>query len=249
MHLFICFRGIRWEGYIRTKPMVHPEVWEEVPNEQVVPAKSVTKIDETGDGDSETQVAQENQLGVLSLVQRTAGVEVANATSKAVVLALAAALALALVVVVAGDVGQEVVGPTNQLLANQVDEGDDGGLLAELRQFVGQASDPARPLLARLGYEDHVPRHVSGSLVVLAVRNFPAEVGHEQRRVQDPTDGVVEDLGRAEGLVAAFVSEDPNTGAEEPLDESVHTPEHRANGGRGDVLGRQVGVEEVEGRG
>lgn len=226
--------------------MVDPEVRNEVPDEEVGPAEVVAEIDEDGGSDGDAEVAEEDQLGILSLVEGAAGVEVVDAVEKAVLLALAAALALALVVVVAGNVGQEVVGPADELLGNEHEQGDDGGLLAELGQLVGKAAEAGGLLLAGLGHEDHVALHVAGGLVVLAVGDLPAEVGHEQGRVEDPADGVVKDLGGAEGLVAALVGQHPHAGAEEALGEGVEGPEQGAQGRRGDVLGRHVRVEEVE---
>lgn len=85
--------------------------------------------------------------------------------------------------------------------------------------------------------------------MVLAVRDLPGEVGDEERGVAYPADGIVDDFGGREGLVSAFVGEDPQAGAEEALDDGVDGPEGGAGGGGGDGGGRHVGVEEVEGRG
>ncbi len=149
--------------------MVDPEVRNEVPHEEVGPAKVVAQIDEDGHGDGDADVAQDNQLGILGLVERAARVEVVDAGEPAVLLALAPALGLALVVVVAGDVGHKVVGPADQLLADEHDQGHDGGLLTQLGQLVGQLAEPGGLLLAGLGHEDHVAPYVAGGLVVLAV--------------------------------------------------------------------------------
>lgn len=228
--------------------MVDPEVGDEVPDEEVGPSEVVAEIDESRDGDGEADVAQEDQLGILSFVEGAAWVEVVHAIQEAVLLPLATALGLALVVVVASHVGQQVVGPANQLLSEKHDEGHDGGLLAELRQLVGQLAETGRPLITSLRDEDHVTLNVAGGLVVLAMRDLPAEVGYEKGRVEDPADGVVEDLGGTEGLVTALVCQHPHAGAEEALDEGVEGPEKGAGGRRGDVLGRHIGVKEVEGR-
>ena len=122
-----------------------------------------------------------------------------------ILLPLALALDLLLVEVVARDVGDEVQRPAQQLLAEEVDQRPDGRLLGQLAQLVRQLVHVRGVLAARPGHEDHVALHVAGRLVVLAVRDLPREVGHEQRRVQDPADRVVERLGRREGLVAALV--------------------------------------------
>lgn len=229
--------------------MVNPEVRDEVPDEHVGEAKLLDEEVQGGHGQADTDVAEDDEMGVLVLVQRGTGVEVVNAAAEAVVLALAATLALALVVVVAGDVGQEVVGPADELLAEEQEQGVDGGLLGQLRQLVDHLAEAGGLLLAGAGHEDHVTLEVAGGLVVLAVGHLPREVGHEQGRVENPADDVVVQLGRGEGLVAALVGQDPEAGAEEALHDGVQAPEGEAERVRGDVLWRDKVVEEVEGGG
>jgi hypothetical protein len=197
----------------------------------------------------DANVAQDDELGLLVLEDGTAGIEVVDATTEAVALALAAALTLALVEVVAGDVGHEVVGPADQLLPDEHEEGDDGGLLGELGELVGHAADAGGVLLAGLGVEDHVPLDVGGGLVVLAVGDLPAEVGHEEGRVEEPAGGVVDDARGREGLVTALMGDDPEAGAEEALEDAVQTPEDGPRRLGGDVLGGHEVVGEVEGGG
>lgn len=104
------------DGRELTKPVVHPEVRNSIPHKQVEPAISGADIVQNRTGDSETEVTEENELGILGLIQRARGVEVVDAGKVTVVLALATALGLVLVVVVTGDVGEEVHGPAEQLL-------------------------------------------------------------------------------------------------------------------------------------
>lgn len=99
-----------------TKPVVHPQVRNAIPHQQVEPAIGGTDIVQNQTGDSKTEVTQENELGVLGLIQRAGGVEVVDTGKVTVALALATALGLVLVVVVTGDVGEEVHGPAEQLL-------------------------------------------------------------------------------------------------------------------------------------
>ena len=164
----------------------------------------------------------------------------------AIALALAAALDLLLVIVVAGDVGGQVHEPAEQLLEKQVGGSEDGSLLDQLAQLVYGLADTGGKLITGLGDEHHVTGKVASGLVVLAVGDLPGEVRHEQKRVADPADGVVQHLGGGEGLVAALVGQDPDTGSEETLDDGVQSPEDDAgrqqrNGLRGDIV-----VEEVE---
>lgn len=226
--------------------MVDPEVREEVPDEHVGETELLDEEVQGGHGQANTDVAEDNEVGVLVLVQRGTGVEVVNAAAEAVALALAAALALALVVVVAGDVGQQVVGPSDELLAEEQEEGVDRGLLGQLRQLVDHLAEARGLLLAGAGHKDHVALEVAGGLVVLAVGHLPREVGHEQGRVEHPADDVVVQLGGREGLVAALVGKDPDAGAEEALHDGVQAPEGEAERVRGDVLWCHKVVEEVE---
>lgn len=59
--------------------------------------------------------------------------------------------------------------------------------------------------------------------------------------MEDPTDRVIEGLGRGEGLVAALVGDDPQSSGEEAGEEAVESPEGEGGGkrevGMWDVLG------------
>lgn len=175
--------------------MVDPEVGNEVPDEQVVPAKVGTEVVESTGGQSDTNVTEHDQVGILVLEERSARIEVVDTAAIAIVFALAPALTLLLVVVVASDVGQKVVGPSNELLAEKHHEGVNWSLLSQLRQFVDELAKTGGLLLASAGNKDHVALHVTGGLVVLAVGHLPAEVRDEQSGVNDPADNVVVELG------------------------------------------------------
>lgn len=214
-----------------TEPVVDPEVRDAVPDGQVEPAKGAAEVIEGAEGDDQANVADEDVLGILGLVQRAGRVEVVDAASEAVVLALATALTLALVEVVAGDVGEQVVGPADKLLHDQHEESVGGRLLGQLRQLVDHLADASGVLLASAGEEDHVALHVAGGGVVLVVRDLPAKVGDEQGGVEEPAGDVVDEAGVGEGAVAALVGNDPETGAEEALQDGVDGPESTADGG------------------
>jgi hypothetical protein len=99
--------------------MVHPEVWNKVPDGHVCEAKPLRKhVQYSGHG-QETEVAQHNELGVFGLVQRTRRIEVVDPVSEAVLLALATALNLPFVLVVTRHVGGEIPRPAHELLPNQ----------------------------------------------------------------------------------------------------------------------------------
>ena len=181
-----------------TKPVVHPEVRDEVPDEQVGEAVVLANVPESSSDDGQTDIAGKDQVLVLLLVQGAGGVEVVDATEEAVLLALALALGLPLVEVVAGNVADEVQRPTGELLSNGVDERSDGGLLGQLIELVDQLADTRGIDLPRLRNEDHVALHVAGGLVVLSVGDLPGEVRNQEGGVGNEADRVVQHLGRRE---------------------------------------------------
>lgn len=226
--------------------MVHPQVWETVPDKQVQPAEVGTDEVQGGADDEETKVTQGNQLGVLGLVQRAGGVEVVDTAEPAVLLAHTAALGLLGVVVVTSDVVEQVHRPAEELLGQKVAGSQDGSLLAQLAELVEGLAHAGGVLLTGLGDEDHVAGQVTGGLVVLAVGDLPGEVGDEQERVADPANGVVQDLGGGEGLVTTLVGQNPHAGADETLHDGVQGPEGHAGRQEGDSLGGDIVVEKVE---
>lgn len=105
----------------------------------------------------------------------------------------------------------------------------------------------ARGILgASLGDEDHVTGDVTGGLVVLSVGDLPREVRDEQSRVTDPTNGVVQLLRRREGLVTALVSQNPDTGTEETLENGVQPPQSKPQRVGRHVLGGHKVLEDIE---
>lgn len=179
---------------IHTEPVVHPEIRNSVPHQEVGPAKPAAEEVETSADERETKVAEEDEMLILSLIQGGTRVKVVDTAKDAVLLTLTLALRLAGVVVVAGDVGDEIGGPAEELLGDQVDSRGDGGLLRQLGQLVGELAEPGCVLLLCTGNEDHITGQVSGSFVVLSMGDLPREVRDQEQRVTDPADGVVEDL-------------------------------------------------------
>jgi len=235
-----------FQNCMLTQPVVDPEPGNDVPNEDSLEAVDFADKSKNGEGDGKAKVTEEDQLLVLALVKRAVGQEVADTAAEAVVPSGALALGLLGVVVVAGDVEEEVHGPASKLLTDHVDSGVDGSLLHELVHLVDGSAGAGSEDLAGLGDEDHVTLHVAGGLVVLAVADFPAEVRDEKSRVAEPTNGVVQGLAVREGLVTALVGKNPETGTDKTLDDGVESPESPASTVRGNVLGSDKLVEEVE---
>lgn len=130
--------------------------------------------------ESNTDVAKDNELRILLLVKRAARVEVVDTTAHAILLALTAPLTLTLVEVVTSDVGQKVIGPSDELLTKKHRKGINGSLLGELRYLMDQPANAVGVILPGTGDKDHISLHVGSSLVVLAVRNLPTEVRNEE---------------------------------------------------------------------
>lgn len=224
--------GVLQEGN-GDEPVVNPKVGNTIPKENVEGSKllgsGIQRVSHQGNSD----VGQNNQLGILGLVQRRGRVEVRNSSKVSVLLSNSTSLLLAVVVVVSGNVGEEVKNPSNELLGDRVGEGSDGSLLGELGNIVRDSSSVTTEVLsAGLGNEDHVLLQVSGGVVVLSVGNLPGEVGNQQRAVKDPSNGVVENLGLREGLVTTLVSENPDSSSEKSLGESIDSPGGTANESR-----------------
>ena len=227
-----------------TEPVVDPEPGNDVPNKDSLETVDLANESEDGESDSETKVTEEDQLLILALVERAVGKEVGDTAAEAVVPASTLALSLLVVVVVASDVEEEVHGPATKLLADHVESGVDGSLLEELVHLVDSSAGAGSEDLASLRHEDHVALHVAGGLVVLAVADLPGEVGNEESRVAEPTDKVVQGLAVRERLVTALVGQDPETSAEQTLDEGVTCPKSCTERVRRDVFGRAELVEE-----
>ena len=226
--------------------MVHPKVGNTVPHEEVHPSIGGADIVEDRAGHEKAQVAEDNELGILGLVQRAGRVEVVDTTAPAVLLALTTTLGLLLVVVVTGDVGKKIEDPAEQLLADHVGGSRNRSLLHELAELVDGLADAGGILAAGLGDKDHVTGQVTGGLVVLAVRDLPGEVRDQKQGVADPANSVVQHLGRREGLVTALMGQHPHTGSNETLNDSVDRPESHTSRHGGDGLRGDIVVEEIK---
>lgn len=153
--------------------MVNPQIWEEIPDEHVRETEFVGQVDQGADSDGNSNVAQNDQLGILFLVQWTVGVEMVDTTEVSIPLSNAASLLLKLVVVVASNVGCQIHPPSAKLLSDQVNKSENWSLLGELIELVNESANAGRVGVAGLWDEDHVLLQVASSLVMLAVGNLP----------------------------------------------------------------------------
>lgn len=90
---------------------------------------------------------------------------------------------------------------------------------------------------------------MASGFVVLAMGDLPGKVGDQKSRVADPAHGVVQDLAGRERLVSALVSQDPQSGAKEALDNSIQKPETSSERSRRDGFGGDKTIEEIKGGG
>lgn len=201
-----------------TEPVVNPEVWDTVEDNDVPGTEGlVCEVEEIA-SDCDSEVRVQDQVGILALVEWGARIKVVDASEPSVALSLSTALRLTLVVVVASDVGDEVHWPSKQLLEEEVEEGREWGLLDE---FAKGGSHGFKLLGTGLWDEDHVALHVAGGLVMLGVGNLPRVVWDKESRVHPPSHEIVDGLGRRKGTVAALVGENPETSSDQSLNKSV----------------------------
>lgn len=124
-------------------------------------------------------------------------------------------------------VSDQVRGPTKKLLQDQVAQDVERRISDRLLELLlpglgnvesvnlgfllDLADTGVRP---RAGHKDFVPGHVSRRGVVTRVRDSPRVIRDQEGGMQDPSDSIVDRLGRGKGLVSALVGDDPETGAE-----------------------------------
>lgn len=68
----------------RTKPVINPYVWGKVPDGHVGETVGLGKHDEGSDSDGNSKIAQQNEFGILGLIERAAWVEVVDAVEETV---------------------------------------------------------------------------------------------------------------------------------------------------------------------
>lgn len=189
--------------------MVHPEIRQTIPDCEIHPAVGPSKQYEYRCGDRKTEVAQQDEMLILLLVQRAPRVEVGDATTGTILLPFAFAFQLLLVVIVSSHIRQEVPRPSKDLLIQGPEQRDDWRLLHQLAELMDFLANPVCVLLSSLGDEYHVALHVSGGLVMLSMRDLPTEVWDQERGMQDPTNGIIECFRGREGLMTALVGQYP----------------------------------------
>lgn len=205
--------------------MINPQIWQDVPHKEVRKSKVLSHPVEDAGGDQEPNIAECDEFCIFRLIQRTRWVEVVDAIAEAILLPFSAPFALSLVAIMPGHIRDQVGRPATKLLVDKVEGSSEGCLFGELVELMQKVAISRSIIFSCLRHEDHVSLHVARRLVMLAMRDLPGEVWHQQSRVTDEADDIVENLAGRERLVSAFVSHDPQPSAEKALHESVAGPE------------------------
>jgi hypothetical protein len=117
-------------------------------------------------------------------------------------------------IILRSDVEGEISGPAEEEHAEELSEGDDGRSFDSFLQRLREATRN----------EDGVLSKVVGEFVVSTVSDAPRVIRNEKSGVEDETDKLVDGLGGREGLVTSFVSENPQCGEVEALEEPENVP-------------------------
>lgn len=206
-----------------TEPVVDPEVGLRVGQQDILYANDTRQLVKAKKGHGQAQVRQSNERGLIGTKDGAGGVEVALA--KPVSLSLKTSTA-------GGGVQEQVREPSEELVRDKLNEVVNRGVLEKLQ--LGENS-LLQVIGASPGDKCHVLLHVAGVTVVAVVRELPGEVGDQQQGVREKANDIIELLVLAEGAVAGLVTEDPDTGADQTLDEAVNDPGCRAGSGVRDL--------------
>lgn len=201
-----------------TQPVVNPHVRLNVQKQGVAGSNNAREHVKRTEGREKTKVGEQDER-TLALAEDTAArVEVA--------LADAGRRALK-TVATSRDVPDEVAHPSENLVNNQSEKLVGRGVLKKFQHGVRLLLLLLLVVLAGGGDKDHVLLHVAGVLVVAVVREFPGEVRDHESRVSKEADNVIQPLVLGEGAMTSLVAENPETSADEALDEPVGDPSHR----------------------
>lgn len=101
----------------------------------------------------------------------------------------------------------------------------DRGFLGQFGELMEHVTVFGRIDLPRLGHKNHVSLHVTGCFVMLSMGDLPGEIRDQESRVAEPANSIIQRFARREGLMAAFMGENPQPGTEQALHEGVQSPE------------------------
>ncbi|RUP24771.1 hypothetical protein BC936DRAFT_138890, partial [Jimgerdemannia flammicorona] len=197
-------------------------VWQNRIGDDVVLRDGQRGIDNRADGKNEEHADYANDRDdhipeLMGLEDRGGGMEVRGPAA----------------VVLASRVNEEVGLPAAREHDHKIEQGGDGRFVEHavvhavlgVLVFGGEAN-----IAAGKRDEDLVLGHVASSLVMTGVGDAPRVVGNQEGGVEDPADGIVDELGGGEGLVAALMGNDPDTSGDDALRDPVEGPKDIAVG-------------------
>mmetsp|Transcript_33704 Transcript_33704/g.100063 ORF Transcript_33704/g.100063 Transcript_33704/m.100063 type:complete len:213 (+) Transcript_33704:636-1274(+) len=169
---------------VEHEPEVHPEVGQEVVHQHGLPAEGGGGPGQAEEGDGDAEGRQRDAVRPVHGEELRVGAEVVDEARHGL------AERLAVQPPAAGDVEEEVHGPAEEEVADEVEAGE--GVVAE--QVVHHVKLDRLQLLLGVGHVRLAVHEVVRLRVVLAVRVLPGEVRDEEQGVQDPPDAVVQRL-------------------------------------------------------
>ena len=159
-----------------TQPVVHPKVWNNIPNKYTGETIRLTDQGENTQGDEQTEIAEQNQVRILGFIQRAPGIEMVDTTSNSITFAFATAFTLRLMVVVTCDVEEQICRPPTKLLGNQIIRCGKRGFLGKFLELMKKVTVLVGIRLLGVWHENHVSLHVTSCLVMLSVGDLPREI-------------------------------------------------------------------------
>lgn len=200
--------------------MVNPQVGNKVEEENGRNTNLLGSKVQSSSHKSKTDIGDEDEDGLVGAENSAGRLEVTDSEPLG-----KASLGLPLLAALAGaSVEEEIRLPSEKLVEDELDHLSSGGILNKLSDVDASNHERLGRLGLSLGDESHVEIHVAGEAVVAVVRVLPAEVGDEEERVEEPAGHIVDLSMEGESTVAALMAENPDTGAEETLDEAVDHP-------------------------
>ncbi len=173
--------------------LVDPKVWKEVDDHNLRDGSLVSPVSESGEGDRDTNVGPDDVPLVSSLEDDRRRREVVG-TGR--------------VVSLSRSVDSKVSGPAEKLSNEKVVACHEGRVFQSLSElFLSEfgnvdtgklliLSSRETEFLSGLGDEDLISGQVAGSGMVSTVRDSPRVVRNQQGRVDEPSNSVVDGLGR-----------------------------------------------------
>lgn len=161
----VSFYQVNVEFEERTQPVVDPEIGNDVEEEDVPCADDSTSVPHDRAHDQKTDISHENQFPLGTGEQCTGGVEVAGL--------LDSTLAVGATLDTGSHIQEEIQLPSEQLVADKLDEGHDGGFLGQVLELLNGDIALGCELILGPGNKDSILFHVAGVAVVTGVGDLP----------------------------------------------------------------------------